>query len=55
MKIIRRLACEYKAMYKPDRRTLAKDTCRIAGTAVIAAIVLKITDAGFAALLGTIL
>ena len=50
-----RLVTEYKTMRKPDRKTLMKDSVRITGTAVISAIVLKIVDTGFAALLGLLL
>lgn len=52
---IKRLIIEYKTMHKPDRKTLMKDTFRIAGTAMAAGIILKIVDTGFAALLGFIL
>ncbi len=52
---MKRLATEYKVMYKPDGRTLILDTIRIAGTAAVAAVVLKVVDTGFAALLGALL
>lgn len=52
---VTRLVTEYKTMHKPDRRTLMKDTVRIAGTAMVCAAVLKIVDTGFAALLGAVL
>ena len=45
---MKRLATEYKVMYKPDGRTLMLDTIRIAGTAAVAAVVLKVVDTGFA-------
>ena len=32
---MKRLATEYKVMYKPDGRTLMLDTIRIAGTAAV--------------------
>lgn len=51
----KRLGAEYKAMHKPDGKTLMKDTMRIMGSAAAAAIVLKLVDTGFAALLGLIL
>jgi hypothetical protein len=52
---MKRLATEYKVMYKPDGRTLILDTIRIAGTAAVSAVVLKVVDTGFAALLGALL
>ena len=52
---MKRLATEYKVMYKPDGRTLILDTIRIAGTAAVSAVVLKAVDTGFAALLGALL
>lgn len=52
---MKRLATEYKVMYKPDGRTLILDTIRIAGTAAVVAVVLKVVDTGFAALLGALL
>ncbi len=52
---VRRLITEYKAMHKPDGKTLMKDTVRITGTAITAAVILKVVDTGFAALLGAIL
>lgn len=55
MKIVKRLYKEYKTMHKPDRKTLMKDSARIAGSAVCLGIALKIIDTGFAALLGSIL
>lgn len=50
-----RLITEYKTMYKPDGHTLMQSTFRIAGTAAVGAVVFKIVDTGFAALLGIIL
>lgn len=50
-KIVKRLVTEYKAMHKPTFRTLVKDTARITGTAMAAAVILKIVDTGFASLL----
>ena len=52
---MKRLATEYKVMYKPDGRTLIRETIRIAGTAAVSAVVLKVVDTGFAALLGALL
>lgn len=52
---MKRLATEYKAMHKPTGRELMTDTARIAGTAAVAAVVLKVVDTGFAALLGALL
>lgn len=52
---VKHLVTEYKSMHKPTRRVLMKDTLRITGTAVAAAVVLKIVDTGFAALLNMIL
>lgn len=52
---LKRLATEYQTTHKPDRRRLMKDTVRIAGTAFIGAVVLKLVDTGFAALLGLVL
>lgn len=54
-KIMKRLGAEYRSMHRPDKKTLVKDTARTAGTAFIAAAVLKIVDTGFAAVLGLIL
>lgn len=51
----RRLVTEYKTMHKPDRHTLVKDTVRITGSAIILAVILKMTDMVFAALLGLLL
>lgn len=53
--IFHRLCAEYKAMRKPSGRELVIETSKIAGCACIAAIMLKIVDTGFAALLGLIL
>lgn len=52
---IRRLMTEYRGLYKPDRKTLVKDTARIAGTTFFAAAVLKLADTGFAALLALVI
>lgn len=55
MKIVKRLIAEYKVMHKPDKKTLMQDTYRIAGSAILAGVVLKVVDTGFAALLGLFL
>lgn len=48
----RRLAQEYRLMEKPRMKRLSEDTVRIAGTALILAVALKMIDTGFAAALG---
>lgn len=53
--IAHRLVLEYKNMHKPAWKELLGNTARTAGTAVAAAVVLKVVDTGFAALLALIL
>lgn len=52
---VKRLNTEYQRLHKPDRKTLWKDTVRVVATAAVSAVVLKIVDTGFAALLGLLL
>lgn len=53
--ILGRLKTEYKGMYKPSGHELFVETAKIAGCAGVSAVVLKLVDTGFAALLGLIL
>lgn len=53
--IFRRLAAEYSVMHKPARKELVKNSLKVTGTAACAAVVLKLVDTGFAALLSLIL
>lgn len=52
---VKRLATEYKNMHKPGGRELIKDSLKITCTAVACALILKVIDTGFGALLGLIL
>ena len=54
MKIIKQLLIEYKTMHKPDYHTLMKDTVRVAGISIAAAVILKIADTIFSSLLNII-
>ena len=53
--IFHRLTVEYKTMHKPAGKELMKNSLKVTGTAVGAAVVLKVVDTGFAALLALIL
>lgn len=53
--ILHNLKTEYKMMHKPSGRELITETAKIAGCSCAGAMVLKLVDTGFAALLGLML
>lgn len=50
-----RLVTEFRVMHKPGPKELAIDSARVTATAFVAAVVLKLVDTGFSALLSLIM